>query len=115
MSIFSRRLKAGMVQGTYTPVDRRGPLGTQVGTPVAVSFLIDEGGSENWQKTEAEHASNVLIYADPASVIGSRTCVGGRLVDNSTGRKFTIVGFDVAKNQHTGAVDHVELTAKEEE
>lgn len=113
MSVFTRGLKAGQVEMTYAPIARTGALGTTTGESQTVTVLIDEGGSQNWQKTEAEHASNVLIYADPDGVLGQRSCVGGRLRDSSTGREFRIEGYDVAKNQRTGRVEHVELTAGE--
>lgn len=114
MSVFSHGLWGARVQGTYAPIDRRGPLGMVPGDPVPVAFVIDEGGSENWQKTTAEHASDVLIYGDPESVLGSRNCVGGRITDGSTGRVFRVEGFDVAKNQRTGKINHTELTVSEQ-
>lgn len=112
MTVFSRRLRAGVIDAVYIPVSRKSPLGTVTDPPEPIKVIIDEGGSEDWQKTEAQHKSSVLIYCFPECPI-TRECVGG-WIDICNGRKFRIDGYDVSKNQRTGIVEHIELTCSEQ-
>lgn len=112
MTAFTRRLSPGIMAATYTPIDRRGALGTVKSDPIPIMVIIDEGGKENWQSTEAQHASSVLIYAHPTAPI-DRDCVGGHITIRG-GRTFRIDGYDVGKNQRLGIVEHIELTCSEQ-
>lgn len=110
MDVFSGALKSGIVNATYFPVGRKTPLGTVQGDHVGVEIIIDEGSSTNFANREQTTASDVLVYARPESVLGDISCNGGRLdVGN---RSYRIESFDVAKNQRTGVVMHIELTCE---
>jgi hypothetical protein len=112
MTVFNRRLGSGIVNAVFTEIDRTSPLGTIKGESYNIRCIVDEGGSENWQSTQAEHNSSVLIYCYPEAPI-YRDCVGGHIkIEN--GRNFRIDGWDVGKNQRLGIVEHIELTCSEQ-
>jgi len=103
-----------VVEAEYMPVDRKNPLGATAGDPVVVNIIIDEGSQTQFTGQVVDTRTNdVLIYADPHSVLGTRACVGGHLrtINNPDPRTFRIEDWNVAG--YTREDGHIELSATE--
>lgn len=111
MSVFTHRLNKGIANACLLRIDRKSnPLGNVATDEERFRILIDEGGSDSLSSEVMQHSSDVLIYA------GSdfpRDCVGAQIhVDG--GRDFRVDSYNVAKNQRTGKVEHIELKCSEQ-
>jgi len=82
-------------------------------TPLGnIDVIIDEGSSSGVNDTPETLVSDMLVYVCPEQLPTIRTnklVADYMLYDSSEGDYYLIVDAGIGKNQHTGAIEHVEL------
>lgn len=106
MSVFEM-FPSALVPATLYPV-RRKASGAEMSAGTDLFVIFDEGSSVGLGGVEQEQSSNVLIYGRPQdfthNVIGS--------IIEVQGKKYRIASFNMAKNQHTGTLEHIEMSGE---
>lgn len=77
-----------------------------------LDVVVDEGSSSDVNTTPEALRSDLLIYAYPCQMptLATNALVSGYMLYNAEENKYyEIVDAGIGKNQHTGAVEHVEL------
>lgn len=103
--------------GTY----QRGTIeGDKFDIKSDLSVIVDEGdagrigGAPNAQSLEAD----LLMYVKPIELptLNARELTAGYMIyDDKYGDVFAIINADIAKNQETGEIEHVELFLRQTE
>lgn len=87
-------------------------IGNQYTKVNDIDVVIDEGASSGVNVTPETLASDLLVYAMPEQMPTLRTnkLVSAYMLYNSEEDSYyMIVDAGIGKNQHTGAIEHIEL------
>lgn len=77
-----------------------------------LDVIVDEGNSSQVNTTPEALRSDLLIYAYPCQMptLATNALVSGYMLHNAVeDTYYEIVDAGIGKNQHTGAIEHVEL------
>lgn len=87
-------------------------IGNQYTKVNDIDVVIDEGASSSVNVTPETLASDLLIYAMPEQMptLQTNKLVSSYMLYNSEEDSYyMIVDAGIGKNQHTGAIEHIEL------
>lgn len=87
-------------------------IGNQYTKVNDIDVVIDEGASSSVNVTPETLASDLLIYAMPEQMptLQTNKLVSAYMLYNSEEDSYyMIVDAGIGKNQHTGAIEHIEL------
>ena len=110
MNVFSGNISAKL-KAVYKEANRKNNLGVVAGAEHNVIIIISEAYTNAWQSEIVSQTSNILVYAQPNTVLAKKTCTGGTLKVGD--RTLRIESFAVARNQRTSEISHIELGCSE--
>lgn len=83
-----------------------------------LDVILDDVASASENTPNADTIENdVLIYVKPAQLptLKTKELLGGYMVADADGTLYEIRNVGIAKNQHSGTIEHVELLLRETE
>jgi len=87
-------------------------VGNQFNGIEYLDVIVDEGNSSQVNTTPEALRSDLLIYAYPCQMptLATNALVSGYMLHNAVeDTYYEIVDAGIGKNQHTGAIEHIEL------
>ena len=87
-------------------------VGNQFNGIEYLDVIVDEGNSSQINTTPETLNSDLLIYAYPCQMptLATNALVSGYMLYNAVEDSYyEIVDAGIGKNQHTGAIEHIEL------
>lgn len=113
---------SAVVSGRYSiGLYQRGTLeGNQFVKESDLDVIVDEGdsGAIGSAPSAESIVADILLYVKPSQLptLNTRALVAGYMVhDSEDDDYFAIINANVAKNQDTGAIEHIELLLRQTE
>lgn len=116
MNVFDA-FKFAVEEWTLCAVKRATEVGTEIVEVSQIDVIVDDVASGNLNTTPNAETLNtdVLLYTKPEQLpnIKPAALIGGFIVRDGLGYEYEIISAGIAKNQHVGHVEHVELIVRE--